>query len=130
MQEVISKIPYRLHLHRWVDLLGDGRHGVIHPIHSNYSTGDACHTLDTSILPAHQYGFHIKGHTEDSHAHPCWNFAQFLVECSQNWKQFVFERIQPLNWSVILADVRPFVEPGFDLGLLTRENLEKTLFKT
>lgn len=47
-----------------------------------------------------------------------------------NWKEFVFERIQPLNWSVILADVRPFVEPGFDLGLLTRENLEKTLFKT
>lgn len=45
----------------------------------------------------------------------------------ENWKQFVFERIQPLNWSVILADVRPFVEPGFDLELLTRENLEKSL---
>ena len=56
-----------------------------------------------------------------------WDGGEINME---NWKQFVFERIQPLNWSVILADVRPFVEPGFDLELLTRENLEKTLFKT
>lgn len=48
----------------------------------------------------------------------------------ENWKKFVFERIQQLNWPVVLADVRPFVEPGFDLDILTRENLEKILYKT
>ena len=47
----------------------------------------------------------------------------------ENWKKFVFERIQQLNWPVVLADVRPFVEPGFDLDILTRENLEKSCLK-
>jgi len=47
-----------------------------------------------------------------------------------NWRKFVFERIQQFHWEVILADVKPFIEPGFDLELLTRENLEKILFKS
>ena len=46
-----------------------------------------------------------------------------------NWKKFVLERIQPLNWSLVLADVRPFVEPGFDLDILTKENLEKIMLQ-
>jgi hypothetical protein len=44
-----------------------------------------------------------------------------------NWRVRVGERLRPLDWSNILADVRPFVEPGFDLSLLTMENLERVL---
>ena len=30
-------------------------------------------------------------------------------------------------WKDIQADVRPFIEPGFDLSLLSLENLERVL---
>lgn len=46
-----------------------------------------------------------------------------------NWRERVHERLQRLDWKVILADVRPFVEPGFDLNLLTLANLERVLGK-
>ena len=44
-----------------------------------------------------------------------------------NWRERVRERLRLLDWYGILADVRPFVEPGFDLGLLTLANLERVL---
>jgi predicted nucleotidyltransferase component of viral defense system len=44
-----------------------------------------------------------------------------------NWRGFVSERLMNLNWKNIIEDVRPFVETGFDLGLLTRDNLENVL---
>jgi hypothetical protein len=44
-----------------------------------------------------------------------------------NWKEFVSVRLQNLNWNGIVEDVRPFVEPGFDLNLLTLPNLERVL---
>ena len=44
-----------------------------------------------------------------------------------NWRELVRERLRLLDWTAILADVRPFVEPGFDLGLLTLANLERVL---
>jgi len=44
-----------------------------------------------------------------------------------NWRELVGNRLRRLNWNNILADVRPFVEPGFDLSLLTLMNLERTL---
>lgn len=47
----------------------------------------------------------------------------------ENWNKLVNKRIQQFNWQVILNDVRPFVESGFNLDILTRENLEKILFK-
>ena len=50
-----------------------------------------------------------------------------LVET--NWREYVRKRLRMLNWSGILADMRPFVEPGFDLGLLTLENMERVLGK-
>jgi hypothetical protein len=34
-----------------------------------------------------------------------------------------------LDWKDIKADVRPFVEPTFDLNLLTLTNLERVLEK-
>lgn len=44
-----------------------------------------------------------------------------------NWRTHVWQRIQTLNWENIRTDVRPFIEPGFDLDLLALENLERVL---
>ena len=44
-----------------------------------------------------------------------------------NWRELVRERLRLLDWNAILTDVRPFVEPGFDLSLLTLANLERVL---
>lgn len=44
-----------------------------------------------------------------------------------NWREIVSGRLRNLNWNGIVQDVRPFIEPGFDLGLLTSENLERVL---
>ena len=46
-----------------------------------------------------------------------------------NWREFVCACLQRLDWTGILADVGPFVEPGFDLGLLSLANLERVLMK-
>lgn len=44
-----------------------------------------------------------------------------------NWREAVRDRLRLLDWEGLLADVRPFVEPGFDLGLLCLTNLERVL---
>jgi hypothetical protein len=44
-----------------------------------------------------------------------------------DWKRQVGQKMRTINWSEIVADVRPFVEPGFDLNLLTFENIERIL---
>jgi hypothetical protein len=44
-----------------------------------------------------------------------------------NWREYVSKRLQRLNWDAVVNDVRPFAEPGFDLNLLTLENLEQVL---
>lgn len=49
------------------------------------------------------------------------------MQTENNWKEQVRAHLQNLNWSGIVNDVRPFVEPGFDLKLLTLANLERLL---
>ena len=44
-----------------------------------------------------------------------------------NWKDHVSKRLQGINWNAVADDVRPFTEPGFDLDLLTRDNLLRVL---
>ena len=44
-----------------------------------------------------------------------------------DWRERVSERLRLLDWNSLLADVRPFVEPGFDLRLLSLANLERVL---
>lgn len=39
-----------------------------------------------------------------------------------NWKDQILQRLKTLSWSEIVNDVRPFVEPNFDLNLLTYDN--------
>lgn len=46
---------------------------------------------------------------------------------SDNWKSQVFLKLTSLNWTGIADDVRPFVQPGFDLGLLKLESFRKLL---
>jgi hypothetical protein len=53
-----------------------------------------------------------------------WN-GGLLTE--ENWKQQVWQRLQTLTWSGIVEDVRPFVEPSFNLNLLTLDNFERIL---
>ena len=43
------------------------------------------------------------------------------------WRETVRERLQGLAWDQVVADVRPFLEPGVDVGLLTLENLLRVL---
>lgn len=44
-----------------------------------------------------------------------------------NWKELVRLRLESLNWNNLVNDVRPFVEPGFDINLLTLANLKNVL---
>jgi hypothetical protein len=44
-----------------------------------------------------------------------------------NWRHTVRNRLQTLTWDQVVADVRPFLEPGADLALLTRENVMQVL---
>ena len=44
-----------------------------------------------------------------------------------NWRERVHESLQKVDWNAILADVSPFVEPGFDLSLMTLANMERVL---
>lgn len=47
---------------------------------------------------------------------------------AENWKEQIWLRLKALNWTRIVDDVRPFVEPGFDLKLLSLANFERLLF--
>lgn len=53
-----------------------------------------------------------------------WN-GELLTE--ENWKKEVWKRLKALNWSGIVDDVRPFVEPSFDLKLLSLGTFESIL---
>lgn len=44
-----------------------------------------------------------------------------------NWRSAVAERINMMNWDQVLADVEPFLEPSFNIHLLSRANLLKLL---
>lgn len=47
----------------------------------------------------------------------------------ENWREFLSAHLSRLDWTTIQADVRPFLEPGFDLDLLTLVNFERFLKK-
>ena len=53
-----------------------------------------------------------------------WN-GDILTET--NWRNQVLQRLKTVDWSGIVNDVRPFVEPRFDLNLLTFDNFKKIL---
>lgn len=44
-----------------------------------------------------------------------------------NWRELVRERLGTLAWERVVDDVRPFLEPSADLGLLTLENVMRAL---
>jgi hypothetical protein len=46
---------------------------------------------------------------------------------ASNWRQYVQRRLKTLAWERVVADVRPFLEPGADAALLTRENVSRVL---
>ncbi len=44
-----------------------------------------------------------------------------------NWRDVVRKRLQPVAWERVVDDVRPFLQPGADASLLTRENMMQVL---
>jgi predicted nucleotidyltransferase component of viral defense system len=44
-----------------------------------------------------------------------------------NWKPLILDKLTRLDWKTVANDVRPFIEPGFDLDLLNYDNLKKLL---
>ena len=44
-----------------------------------------------------------------------------------DWRQAVKQRLTDVNWPRANADMRPFLEPGSDIGLLNLENLTRLL---
>jgi hypothetical protein len=55
-----------------------------------------------------------------------WTGNQLTEE---NWKDQVQLQLETLNWNGIVNEVRPFVEPSFNLDLLTLDNLLNILSK-
>ena len=51
--------------------------------------------------------------------------AEPLTE--DNWRQAVRFRLQSVAWEPVMEDVRPFLDPTTDEGLLTLENLMRVL---
>ena len=45
----------------------------------------------------------------------------------ENWRGMTLGRLRQLDWSIVVSDVQPFVEPGFNMKLLTLGNLERVL---
>jgi predicted nucleotidyltransferase component of viral defense system len=46
---------------------------------------------------------------------------------AETWREVVRHRLHALNWEQVAADVRPFLEPSADVGLLTLDNLLRVL---
>jgi predicted nucleotidyltransferase component of viral defense system len=46
---------------------------------------------------------------------------------AKTWREPVRRRLEAIDWSQVAADVRPFLEPGADPGLLTLDNLLRVL---
>jgi predicted nucleotidyltransferase component of viral defense system len=44
-----------------------------------------------------------------------------------NWRRIVRHRLRTVNWEQVVADVRPFLEPGVDPGIMKLENLMRVL---
>ncbi len=51
--------------------------------------------------------------------------AEPLTE--DNWRRIVRHRLQAIDWEQVVADVRPFLEPAADPGILKLENLMRIL---
>jgi len=45
----------------------------------------------------------------------------------KNWRKAVREKLQPARWEEAVHDVRPFLGPGADPGVLTKENIMRLL---
>ncbi len=49
-----------------------------------------------------------------------WNSEELTTE---NWRAVMRQRIATLHWEQVVNDVSPFLDPVFNMALLTRENM-------
>jgi hypothetical protein len=53
-----------------------------------------------------------------------WNGGPLSL---RNWRRAVRDKLEDVAWDRVEDDVRPFLGPGADPSLLTRENLMRLL---
>ena len=53
-----------------------------------------------------------------------WDAAPLTED---NWRKVVRDRLAAVDWAQVVADVRPFLEPTADPGILQLENLRRVL---
>ena len=53
-----------------------------------------------------------------------WSGEEFTQE---NWKEQISTKVSELDWSKVIADLKPFIEKQSDLEMITLENLLKLL---
>jgi hypothetical protein len=113
-------VVLQLHHHDKASLLSGKLHAILH---RSYTKGrdiyDLLWYLSDPTWPAPNLIL-----LNNALAQTNWN-GGLLTE--ENWKQQVWQRLQTLIWSGIVEDVRPFVEPSFNMNLLTLDNFERIL---
>jgi DNA-binding helix-hairpin-helix protein with protein kinase domain len=113
-------VVLQLHHHDKASLLSGKLHAILH---RSYTKGrdiyDLLWYLSDPTWPAPNLIL-----LNNALAQANWN-GGLLTE--ENWKQQVWQRLQTLIWSGIVEDVRPFVEPSFNMNLLTLDNFERIL---
>jgi hypothetical protein len=113
-------VVLQLHHHDKASLLSGKLHAILH---RSYTKGrdiyDLLWYLSDPTWPAPNLIL-----LNNALAQTNWN-GGLLTEV--NWKQQVWQRLQTLIWSGIVEDVRPFVEPSFNMNLLTLDNFERIL---
>ncbi len=45
----------------------------------------------------------------------------------ENWRDILWQRIQTMDWSRLIQDVRPFLDSSIDVQLLTKETFKRLL---
>ena len=113
-------VVLQLHHHDKASLLSGKLHAVLQrPFAKGRDIYDLLWYLSDPTWPQPNFAL-----LNNALAQTDWTGGQLTQE---NWKNQILLRLKTLNWDGIGNDVRPFVEPGFDLHLLTLANLERVL---
>lgn len=44
---------------------------------------------------------------------------------ANNWRYITWQKLSSINWTAAVDDVRPFIEQGTDINLLTLDNIRR-----
>lgn len=113
-------IPLRIQHHDKASLLAGKLHAILQ---REYAKGrdlyDLMWYLSDPTWPEPNLGL-LRNALEQTH----W---QGTVLTPENWRGLIYRRLETLDWSAALADVRPFLERPGEIELLTLENMRRLL---